>query len=368
MDNAVEGTSQRSSTSPLSGETPAGELLTAGSGGGSTSRSLWIAVGLALLGGILAGWLVIGWSLWPVQWRNTTPWMLRLDYRQMYVRLVAEHYAETGDIHAAREALLGWDAEDLGDLISVMMPQGPGNEQREQLSALVEDMALPEPAMVSVSSLLRLDVVVSFIVAVGLPLLTALVLAFLPETRPEPPADNATEVVDVVAETVPELPREVETEEAPEPESQADERAILLTPEEAESLLSEIEEEIEEESEEEQKAAESEQPGLLIGETAEACAEQPTGTGDAEDEQEEGADDEEEDWLEEPEAEDDLSGEEPDALPEPEPEEDPFLSLFEDDDESLARLERLAKELDEIAVDALAREAETVAGQLLAVV
>ena len=62
-----------------------------------TSVAFGIAAGLAL-------GLVIGW-LWPVQYTNTAPSVLRQDYRDDYIVMVAAAYEVEGDSERARERL-----------------------------------------------------------------------------------------------------------------------------------------------------------------------------------------------------------------------------------------------------------------------
>ena len=63
-------------------------------------RPLLVA-GLALLVGILVGWFVIGWGLWPVEFVNGDLTQVRPDLRQDYVRLVAAEYALSPNIDRA---------------------------------------------------------------------------------------------------------------------------------------------------------------------------------------------------------------------------------------------------------------------------
>ncbi len=69
---------------------------------------------IAFLIGLLVGWLVIGWLVWPVQWTNAQLQDLRADLRYEYVGMVAESYAQTRNLDQARSRLAGWDAEKLG--------------------------------------------------------------------------------------------------------------------------------------------------------------------------------------------------------------------------------------------------------------
>jgi hypothetical protein len=61
-------------------------------------RFIWF--GISILVGIAVG-LLIGWSLLPVEYANTSPDSLRSDYRVDYILMVAEIYDKGGDIDAA---------------------------------------------------------------------------------------------------------------------------------------------------------------------------------------------------------------------------------------------------------------------------
>ena len=71
-----------------------------------------IALILGVVLGLLLG-LIIGWGLWPVQWTEGTPEVLRADLQEDYLRMAAETYAKTND---PNEALRRWD--DLGNAAS----------------------------------------------------------------------------------------------------------------------------------------------------------------------------------------------------------------------------------------------------------
>lgn len=62
----------------------------------------------AILGLILG--LIVGWGIWPVQWTNATPEVLREDLQADYLRMAIESFNRTGDINAA---VRRW--EDLGE-------------------------------------------------------------------------------------------------------------------------------------------------------------------------------------------------------------------------------------------------------------
>jgi hypothetical protein len=80
---------------------------------------------IAFLVGLLFGWLVIGWLVWPVEWTNAQPADLRPDLRYEYVAMVAESYGQTGNLEQARTRLAGWDettlARDLSEAQGVLV-------------------------------------------------------------------------------------------------------------------------------------------------------------------------------------------------------------------------------------------------------
>jgi hypothetical protein len=68
----------------------------------------WIFFFIAVLLGILAG-MYYGWVINPVEYVDTAPDSLRIDYKTDYVLMVAEVYGGEGDLDLAvrRLALLG---------------------------------------------------------------------------------------------------------------------------------------------------------------------------------------------------------------------------------------------------------------------
>jgi hypothetical protein len=79
---------------------------------------------LGVVLGLLLG-LIIGWGIWPVQWTNGTPEVLRADLQEDHIRMSAEAYARTNDQNTA---LRRWD--DLGSAASdayLRLQANPGN-------------------------------------------------------------------------------------------------------------------------------------------------------------------------------------------------------------------------------------------------
>ena len=55
------------------------------------------AAALGAILGLLFGWLVIGWWLWPVSWTDGTPEVLRSDLRADYLRMTIDSFRVNGD-------------------------------------------------------------------------------------------------------------------------------------------------------------------------------------------------------------------------------------------------------------------------------
>ncbi|GAB4503404.1 MAG: hypothetical protein Fur0043_03960 [Anaerolineales bacterium] len=67
-----------------------------------------VAATLGLIGGLLVG-LTVGWWLWPVEWTDTTPELLRPDLQEDYLRMAIDSFRMNGDPNLA---VRRWD--DLG--------------------------------------------------------------------------------------------------------------------------------------------------------------------------------------------------------------------------------------------------------------
>jgi hypothetical protein len=82
-----------------------------------------VALILGVVLGLLLG-LIVGWGLWPVQWTDGTPEVLRADLQEDHIRMAAEAFARTND---PNEALRRWD--DLGSAASdayIRLQANPG--------------------------------------------------------------------------------------------------------------------------------------------------------------------------------------------------------------------------------------------------
>jgi hypothetical protein len=102
----------------------------------------------ALLGGFLA--LIFGWLIRPVEYIDTTPDSLRIDFRTDYVLMVAESYSADQDLDLAqfRLAALGPLPPDeyATDAIDYSLEQSFSRTDLEHLNQLAIALrALPQP-------------------------------------------------------------------------------------------------------------------------------------------------------------------------------------------------------------------------------
>jgi hypothetical protein len=138
---------------------------------------------LAFVVGLVLGWVVIGWWLWPVRWINSEPEHLRPEYQRIYVAWVAEIYRQTGDVAQAREALGGWDDEGLAGLLATMRSDASTLEERQRLTDLAEALGLPETHDSELTPLLDQKTAVLSALLSALPLVLAIILAVSPLLR-----------------------------------------------------------------------------------------------------------------------------------------------------------------------------------------
>ena len=79
------------------------------------------------VGGVVIGLalgLAVGWWLWPVEYTNTAPDVLRQDYRDDYITMVATAYEIEQDLQLARARL---------ELLDPDVPSAPATDLAERL-------------------------------------------------------------------------------------------------------------------------------------------------------------------------------------------------------------------------------------------
>jgi hypothetical protein len=80
----------------------------------------------AFIVGVLFGWIVLGWGLWPVEWENATLQELDPKLKVEYMRMVVDSYLLNNDWPLAQQRInaLGEDAP----IIIQSLAQNPGDE------------------------------------------------------------------------------------------------------------------------------------------------------------------------------------------------------------------------------------------------
>ncbi len=69
------------------------------------TRDAWISVGLAFVLGLVIGWLLLGWVLFPVSYTSTTPSDLTQGYRAQWIQMAADSFSVNHDLNLARDRL-----------------------------------------------------------------------------------------------------------------------------------------------------------------------------------------------------------------------------------------------------------------------
>lgn len=80
-------------------------------------RKTALVLAAGLLIGILIGWLVIGWWLWPVHWIDADPWDMRQAHKEAYIAMTADSLANNGDAELAQQRLRSWDRDELSQIL-----------------------------------------------------------------------------------------------------------------------------------------------------------------------------------------------------------------------------------------------------------
>ena len=104
-----------------------------------------VALGLAL-------GFAIGWWLWPVKYTNTSPAVLRQDYRDDYIVMVATAYEGEGDLEQARERLRALDPQEPAapviELAERLVEAGGGDDEIARLARLAWALGSTSPTLI----------------------------------------------------------------------------------------------------------------------------------------------------------------------------------------------------------------------------
>lgn len=107
-------------------------------------RLLWFIVGIALGIGLA---LFIGWQLLPVQRANSSPALLRRDYQEEYLRLIAAAYQVDGNLALAQRRLAELPPDSLVSVTERWIAQGKADAILTPLAQLARDLGVSTPAM-----------------------------------------------------------------------------------------------------------------------------------------------------------------------------------------------------------------------------
>jgi hypothetical protein len=80
------------------------------------SNPFWRSAAIFVIG-LIVGWFIFGWVLFPVRYTNVWPNELHPEAVNDYLLMTAEAYAATGDLRAAGKRLRYWEPEELAPMI-----------------------------------------------------------------------------------------------------------------------------------------------------------------------------------------------------------------------------------------------------------
>ncbi len=109
---------------------------------------LWAVVGVAV--GLAIGF-AIGWWRWPAQYTNTAPSVLRQDYYDDYVMMIATAYEVEGNLEQAQERLISLTPEEpvkpVIELVERLIKTGSDPVEITRLARLAQALGITTPAL-----------------------------------------------------------------------------------------------------------------------------------------------------------------------------------------------------------------------------
>lgn len=132
---------------------------------------------LAVLTGLILGWLLLNFWLQPAHEASMLPQTRRVEDPTAAVQAVADAYWRTRDLSQAQGSLAPWDANTLRTAIDQVMERAPSFEKYHQLAVLRAAVGLPEAQQSLLAFLLRQGSIRWSIAVALLPLLVALGVA-----------------------------------------------------------------------------------------------------------------------------------------------------------------------------------------------
>src|SRR5947199_2062745 len=106
------------------------------------NRNTSVIAGIALVVGLLVGWMFLGWVLFPVNYIDGNPTQLAAKYKSDYVQMVADSYAIDQDLNAAQRRLLGFDKPEIARILSQLKADGNGAPRTARAQRLADGLGL----------------------------------------------------------------------------------------------------------------------------------------------------------------------------------------------------------------------------------
>jgi hypothetical protein len=159
--------------------------------------------------GLLIGLVVLGWAVWPIQYVDTTPEMLRSDLQVDYLRMAVDSYAVTQDANTARSrfdqlGLRKWDALDALRRESAADPRRVDPERLNNFEILIANTTLVAPAetggaadsglQVVPGDILPLVIVLGAVIALASAVVIGSNLRRVRRARVSPPVEGEPEI------------------------------------------------------------------------------------------------------------------------------------------------------------------------------
>ncbi len=109
-------------------------------------RNTLITAAVAFVIGLLAGWILLGWVVAPVQYVNAGPQNLSDFFKVQYVQLIADSFALTNDVATAQERL-GYLGDGAGAAVDLALQNTSGIDSLRvsSLAAIVPAGGVPAP-------------------------------------------------------------------------------------------------------------------------------------------------------------------------------------------------------------------------------
>jgi hypothetical protein len=196
----------------------------------------WLLNGSVFLLGTVFGLVVLGWIVWPVQYVDTTPEMLRSDLQLDYLRMAVDSYFITGDATLARSRYEALGKNNL-ELLSQLRDDGRTDPERLRMFEIlvaglyVPGAETPAPAATPAPSAAGFQDALSVLAILGVIIGAAIAVVVAVNIRRQRsasriPADRSAPREELSLEAEEDLARgeEAETEAEPEADSpEADE-------------------------------------------------------------------------------------------------------------------------------------------------